>query len=127
MTRTDSLPPLDPSLYQGRKAMPSGDDPQEIVYEASNHIAGLGWGVAFADILVSARHLHRHTRETYVHLEGPALLVQVGEAWHRLEAGDSIAIPVNTPHMARSEGPGMARIVVTTHPAWSAEDHIVVE
>jgi mannose-6-phosphate isomerase-like protein (cupin superfamily) len=127
LTDLHHLSPLDPSLYRGRKAMPDDGDPREIVYESSNHIPGLSWGVAYADVLESARHMHHRTRETYVHLEGPPLLVQVGDAWRRLEPGDSVTIPPETPHMARSDGPGMARILVTTHPAWQAEDHIGVE
>jgi mannose-6-phosphate isomerase-like protein (cupin superfamily) len=123
----EALSELDPSLYRGKKTLPTESEPKEIVYEASNHVPNLGWGVAYADILESARHMHHHTRETYVHLEGPPLVVELGDEKRLLEAGDSLDIPIGVPHKARSQGPGPARVVVTTCPAWSAEDHTVLE
>jgi mannose-6-phosphate isomerase-like protein (cupin superfamily) len=119
---TEALAALDPSLYRSKKTLPNENDPREIVYEATNHIPNLEWGVAFADIVESARHVHHRTRETYVHLEGPPLVVELGDDVRLLEAGDSLDIPVGVPHKARSQGPGPARVVVTTYPAWSAEE-----
>jgi mannose-6-phosphate isomerase-like protein (cupin superfamily) len=120
------LPPLDPSLYRSRKYRPTAEAPEEIVYEVTSTSGDRGWSVAYADILRSDPHLHHRTREAYVHLEGPPLAVQLDNAWHLLEQGDSIDIPLDVRHWARSEGEGMARILVTTCPAWRAEDHIVV-
>ena len=121
------LSALDPSLYAKKKSLPSDDDPQEIVYEASNHLPHLDWGVAYADIVESKRHVHHRTRETYVHLEGPPLVVELGDEERLLETGDSLDIPPATPHKARSRGPGPARVLVTTTPAWTAEDHHLLE
>ena len=114
---------LDPSLYHTKQSFPSPDNPRQIVYEATCHLPHLGWGVAYADILETVRHLHRQTRETYVHLEGPPLVVELDGEVHLLEVGDSLDIPVGVAHQARSRGAGPARVVVTSCPAWTAEDH----
>lgn len=120
------LPALDASLYCARKFHPTEEGPLEIVYEVTSVGGDRGWSAAYADILRSDPHVHHRTRETYVHLEGPPLAVQLDNAWHLLEQGDSIDIPLGVRHWARSEGEGMARILVTTCPAWSAEDHILM-
>lgn len=120
---------LDPSLYANRKFNPSEDDPLEIVYEVTNHIPGMLFGVAFADIVESARHLHLATHETYIHVEGPPLRVELGDDRHvhMLYPGEALEIPLNTAHKAFSEGDGPARIVVTTVPAFSEADYHLLE
>ena len=126
MTR---LSTLDPSLYSNRKFNPSPDDPLEIIYEVTNHIPGMPFGVAYADIVESARHMHEHTHETYIHVEGPPLRVELGDDRHPhiLNAGETLEIPLNTAHKAFSEGDGPSRIVVTTVPAFSEADYILLE
>jgi mannose-6-phosphate isomerase-like protein (cupin superfamily) len=118
---------LDPSLYRRKKVLPAEDDPREVVFEATNHVPNLPWGVAYADIVESIRHVHHRTRETYVHVEGAPLVVELDGEEHLLTVGDSLDIPVGVAHKARSRGPGPARVVVTTFPAWSAEDHHLLE
>ncbi len=122
-----ALSVLDPSLYRTKQTFPSQDNPRQIVYEATSHLPHLGWGVAYADIRESVTHVHRHTREMYVHLEGPPLVVELGGEVRLLEVGDSLDIPVGVAHKARSRGAGPARIVVTSCPAWTAEDHHLLE
>jgi hypothetical protein len=95
------LSTLDLSLYANRKFNPSEGDPLEIIYEVTNHIPGMPFGVAFADIVESARHMHEHTHEIYIHVEGPALRVELGD--------------------------GPSRIAVTTIPAFSKADYILLE
>lgn len=120
---------IDPSLYANRKFNPSEDDPLEIIYEVTNHIPGMPFGVAFADIIESARHMHEHTHETYIHVEGPPLRVELGDDRHVhiLYPGETLEIPLNTSHKAFSDGDGPARIVVTTVPAFSEADYILLE
>jgi quercetin dioxygenase-like cupin family protein len=123
------LSKIDPSLYSKQKFNPSKDDPLEIIYEVTNHIPGMQWGVAFADITESPRHMHEHTHETYLHVEGPPLRVELGDdrQVHILNPGESLDIPLNTAHKAISEGSGPARIVVTTVPAFSEDDYHLLE
>jgi mannose-6-phosphate isomerase-like protein (cupin superfamily) len=123
------LTTIDPSLYADRKFNPSQDDPLEIIYEVTNHIPGMAFGVAFADIVESARHMHEHTHETYIHVEGPPLRVELGDDRHVhiLYPGETLEIPLNTAHKAFSEGGGASRIVVTTVPAFSEADYILLE
>lgn len=120
---------LDSSLYSNRKFNPSENDPLEVIYEVTNHIPGMPFGVAFADIVESARHMHLVTHETYIHVEGPALRVELGDDRHLhiLYPGETLEIPLNTAHQAFSEGDGPARIVVTTVPAFSEADYILLE
>ena len=124
-----SLSIIDPSLYANLKFNPSKDDPLEIIYEVTNHVPGMPFGVAFADIIESARHMHEHTHETYIHVEGPPLRVELGEDRHihMLYSGETLEIPLNTAHKAFSDGDGPARIVVTTVPAFSEADYILLE
>jgi mannose-6-phosphate isomerase-like protein (cupin superfamily) len=124
-----ALSTLDSSLYSNRKFNPSEDDPLEIIYEVTNHIPGMPFGVAFADIIESARHMHEHTHETYIHVEGPPLRVELGDdrKLHILYPGEALEIPLNTAHKAFSDGDGASRIVVTTIPAFSEADYILLE
>jgi mannose-6-phosphate isomerase-like protein (cupin superfamily) len=123
------LSTLDPSLYSNRKFNPSEDDPLEIIYEVTNHVPGMPFGVAYADIVESARHMHLQTHETYIHVEGPPLRVELGDDRHPhiLYAGETLEIPLNTAHKAFSEGDGPSRIVVTTVPAFSEVDYHLLE
>ena len=123
------LSTLDPSLYANRKFNPSEGDPLEIIYEVTNHIPGMPFGVAFADIVESARHMHERTHETYIHVEGPPLRVELGDDRHPhvLYPGETLEIPLNTAHKAFSDGDGPSRIVVTTVPAFSEADYILLE
>lgn len=120
---------LDPSLYVSQKLSPSHDDPLEIIYEVTNHVPGMPWGVAYADIIESARHMHLHTHETYIHVEGPPLRVELGgdRHIHIIYPGEALKIPLNTAHKAFSEGDGPSRIVVTTVPAFSEADYHLLE
>ena len=123
------LSTLDPSLYSNRKFNPSEDDPLEIIYEVTNHIPGMRFGVAYADIVESARHMHLHTHESYIHVDGPPLRVELGDDRHPhiLFPGETLEIPLNTAHKAFSEGDGPSRIVVTTVPAFSETDYHLLE
>lgn len=121
------LPPLDPSLYHVRKVHPSEADPREIVYEATSDLPDAGWGLAYADIVESVRHVHHHTRERYVHLAGPPLVVELDGVEHTLAVGDTIDIVPGTAHKARGAGGEPARVVCVTWPQWTAADHHLLE
>jgi mannose-6-phosphate isomerase-like protein (cupin superfamily) len=123
------LPPIDPSLYQHQKFNPSEDDPLEVIYEVTSHVPGMNWGVAIADIIESPRHMHHHTHETYLHVEGPPLRIELGEdrQVHILNPGEALEIPLKTAHKAFSEGSIPARILVSTVPAFSEEDYHLLE
>lgn len=125
----DHLSTLDPSLFTDRKFNPSEDDPLEIIYNVTAHVAGMPFSVAYADIVESARHMHLETHETYIHVEGPPLRVELGEdrQVHILYPGQALEIPLNTAHKAFSEGDVAARIVVTAVPAFSESDYHLLE
>lgn len=120
---------LDQSLYSDRKFNPSEDDPLEIIYNVTAHVPGMPFSVAYADIVESARHMHLQTRETYIHVEGPPLRVELGDdrQVHILYPGESLEIPLNTAHKAFSEGDVASRIVVTAVPAFSEADYHLLE
>lgn len=123
----EPLPTLDPSLYHLRKVNPAPDDPKEIVYEATSGLPDAGWGLAYADIVESVRHVHHHTREHYAHLAGPTLIVELDGIEHRLDRGGSIDIVPGTAHKARSATSDPVRVVVVTWPQWTPEDHHLLE
>lgn len=121
------LDPLAPSLYHVRKVHPSEDAPREVVYEATSDLPDAGWGLAYADITESVRHVHHHTHERYVHLVGPPLVVELDAVQHTLTVGATIDIVPGTAHKAWTTGDGPARVVCVTWPQWTAADHILLE
>ncbi len=113
--------------YRNRKELPPGAAaPKEVVFEVITASDDIGFGVAIADIQQSQRHYHKTTLETYTLVAGE-LRVYVGEKVDVLRApGQTLSIPVNTPHCAESIGGGPARLVVFSIPAWTPEDHLLV-
>lgn len=101
------------------------EDGKETVYVLFSEAEAqkLGFGVAVADIEQSVQHYHLKTRETYVLISG-RLEVKMRGTTHTLTApGQSIEIPVNTIHSAKSLQGTSARIVVLTVPGWQVDDH----
>ena len=121
------LPPLDPSLFRVRKVNPTPDDPREVVYEATAGLPDAGWGLAYADIAESVRHIHHRLREHYAHLAGPPLVVELDGVEHVITAGESIDIPPGTAHKAHTRGQGPARVACVTWPQWTPDDHHLLE
>ena len=108
--------------YRNKVVMTDG---KETIYEIIFAEDGLGVGLAIAEIHESRPHHHNETRETYLLISGE-LEVFIGDTMHLLaERGQSIEIPLRTRHWARSRGDGPARILVSTVPAWTPEDHIL--
>src|SRR3989344_2604934 len=102
--------------------------PQEAIYVVIDAADNLGFGLAVAEITKSDPHCHKITKETYtliagqlwVHIEGQVTLLKT--------PGESIQIPVGTIHWAESADPeNPALISVLTTPAWTSNDHILVD
>jgi mannose-6-phosphate isomerase-like protein (cupin superfamily) len=113
--------------YKNRKELPPGAAaPDEVVFEVIDGSDAVGCGVAFADIKRSQRHYHIKTFETYTLVSGE-LTVHLGDKLEVLRRpGDSVAIPVRTPHWAESTSEAPARVAVLTMPPWTAEDHLLL-
>ncbi len=103
------------------------NDGQEVVYEIITAEDGIGLGTAIADIKSSAAHWHATTKETYTLVSG-VLEIWIGTERHVLDVpGQSLAIPTDIAHWANSLDDKSARVLVTSVPAWTPEDHHLVK
>jgi mannose-6-phosphate isomerase-like protein (cupin superfamily) len=102
-------------------------DHAETIFEVIEESADAGFGFAVADIVRSQRHYHRRTIETYTLISGE-LRVHLGDEVILLRSpGQVLTIPPNTPHWAESAGSRPARIAVFSMPAWTQDDHLLLE
>jgi mannose-6-phosphate isomerase-like protein (cupin superfamily) len=115
------------SWYINRKSIPPRSrKPEEVVFEITTGKHRIGCGLAIADIQRSGKHVHRKTLETYTLVSGK-LRVHLGNRVTVLESpGQTVTIPLNTPHWAESLEATPARISVFTIPAWTKKDHILL-
>lgn len=112
---------LKPTLYKNKI-----EHGQECVYELFTRHDNLGWNAVIADIIESVPHYHKRTTEVYTVLNG-TLEVFINGQSHVLNPGDTILVPVRSIHWARSLTDKPARIMCTCVPAWSPEDHHIVQ
>ncbi len=111
--------------YKARVVAPDGLETVSVLVDASDN---LGCGIAVAEIIKSQPHKHLHTRETYVLLSGTLAVTMTcerGSPYRVLtQPGDTVDIPLDTVHFAEALGHEPARILVTTIPPWSPDDHL---
>lgn len=121
LTTLPEIQELNPELYQ--KKIDLG---KECIYELCTRDDGLGWNAVIADIEESVPHFNKITTEIYTVLNG-TIEVFIDDQSYVLNPGDVIAIPLNAVHWGRSLTDKPARIMCTCVPAWSPEDHYVVQ
>jgi mannose-6-phosphate isomerase-like protein (cupin superfamily) len=101
-------------------------DDAETIFEVVEASAEAGFGFAVADIVLSQRHYHRRTIETYTLIAGE-LRVHLGDEVFLLRSpGQVLTIPTDTLHWAESAGSAPARIAVFSMPAWTPDDHLLL-
>lgn len=104
------------------------DDPKEVIYEVvTRDDKDAGFGLAVADITESAPHYHSEMTEVYSLVSGRVVVKFGGEQRVLLSPGDTIVIPPDTVHSAKTLQAGPARVAILSLPPWSPEDHILVE
>ena len=100
----------------------------EVVCELGSDHAG-SWSTALAIIGESAPHFHRKMKEVYLVARGTLdvhLKTTSSEFIIRLHEGDHYVIVPFTVHFAEGiDEP--AEVLVIATPAWSPEDHVLVE
>jgi mannose-6-phosphate isomerase-like protein (cupin superfamily) len=114
-------PIIPPALIFNQKNFPA-----EVLYEITSLATKLPFGIAIADIELSARHFHKKTIETYTVVQGDLEVTLDGKK-HLLHPGDAIKIQPGMIHTARSISEKPARIVVVCIPEFSLEDYIPVK
>ena len=97
--------------------------PTEIVCELHTAAESPEYGRAIAVIEKSAAHFHRRTHETYRVLKGSGIL-HLDETKLPLSPGDVADIEPGRVHWVEGEE---VWLVVESRPAWTPEDHIIVE
>ena len=120
MNRQQVLSVID-SRYPGSKVieLPAGE-PKEIIVELEERE---DFSRAVAVIERSEPHFHRQMTEEYTIMEG-TLQLHVDDREIRLEKGQKYTILPGVVHWAEGEP---AWVQVDCYPAWSADDHILVE
>lgn len=116
-----ALKELDPKIYKNKV-----ENPGETVYEIIVAKDDVGFGLAIVDIKKSQLHVHREITEDYLVRNGTLEVILNGKC-QVLRKGESITIPPNVEHEARSLEQNPARIIVVSYPAWTSEDHNLVE
>jgi mannose-6-phosphate isomerase-like protein (cupin superfamily) len=81
---------------------------------------------AVAFIKCSDPHYHRERTETY-RVEAGIITLYVDNEALTLVSGDEFVIEPGKVHYAKSQLGGFIRVRVITTPAWSPEDHILVQ
>ena len=100
--------------------------PGETIYEIITEEDDLGFGLALAEIHESKKHVHHRTKEFYFVVEG-SLSLTVGKQVITLNPFESYSISPNQQHHAKKKGKKAAKVLVLTSPAWSMEDHHLIE
>lgn len=116
-----ALKELDPKIYKNKV-----ENPGETVYEIIAAEDDVGFGLAIADIEKSQLHIHREMTEDYLVRNGTLEVILNGKR-HVLREGESITIPPDTEHEARSLEQDPGRIIVISYPAWTPEDHHLIK
>jgi mannose-6-phosphate isomerase-like protein (cupin superfamily) len=97
------------------------EEPEEIIVELDRAPSR---GTALALIRRSKLHMHYRTTETYI-VENGTLILFVGGERRVLRPGDRFIITPNRLHHAVSEDGKFARVLITSEPPWSSEDHVL--
>lgn len=117
------------SYFKKEIFLPNEAEWAERIREIVSAEDGQPYGLAEADIIRSAPHRHKETRETYLLVSGE-LDVFLGDddlSIRLRTPGETIEIPVGIRHWARSTDHRPAKVLVTTIPPWRPDDHIVCE
>lgn len=100
--------------------------PGETIFEIVTEGDGVDFGVAEVEIIDSLAHFHKETREVYILLSGK-LEIRLNDKTVVLENyGETVTIPQNVVHSAKSLGYGPAGVLIVTMPAWTQADHHLV-
>jgi mannose-6-phosphate isomerase-like protein (cupin superfamily) len=73
----------------------------------------------------SHSHLHQISEEIYCIIEGKGLLT-IGEDLVVVKEGDTILIPINTPHQIKNTGDCDLKVLCVCSPAYSHDDTILL-
>lgn len=106
--------------YPGKTILESNG---EIVCEVQPASENPSESIAVAVIEKTAPHYHKVTTEIYEVIKGELTLFVEGVE-HKLKLGESFTIKPNKKHYAIGNE---SWIKCTSHPAWTIEDHLVVE
>jgi len=96
--------------------------PGEIICEIQPASENPEESIAIAVVDHSVPHKHTRTKEKYEVLKGEVTLF-IGTDRKLLKKGDSFDIPLGYVHHAEANA---AWVKVTSHPAWTKQDHIFI-
>ena len=71
-------------------------------------------------------HLHRRSEECCYIIAGNGR-VTVGDDWFQVRAGDTVQIPIGTPHKFQATGGAPLRMLLTSYPACSDDDFEILD